>query len=77
MKLMTLKTTIVFALLVLVCACNTPEENTGLPSWAIGPFERPEGVNPIITPQNTTFYCPLTADTIPWENGDKRLYFEV
>lgn len=70
MKLMTLKTTIAFALLVLVSACSTPEKNTGLPSWAIGPFERPEGVNPIITPQNTTFYCPLTADTIPWENGD-------
>jgi len=70
MKQMTLKIYIAFALLVLVSACSTPEKNAGLPSWAIGPFERPEGVNPIITPQNTTFYCPLTADTIPWENGD-------
>ncbi len=70
MKQITLKIYIAFALLVLVSACSTPEKNTGLPAWAIGPFERPEGVNPIITPQNTTFYCPLTADTIPWENGD-------
>lgn len=41
-----------------------------LKSWAIGPFERPAGVNPIITPDTTTFYCPLTKAVIPWENGD-------
>jgi len=41
-----------------------------LPVWALGPFVRPEGVNPIITPQETTFYCPLSDKEIPWENGD-------
>ncbi len=39
-------------------------------SWMIGPFERPAGVNPIITPSATTFNCPMTGRTIPWENGD-------
>ncbi|MFV0591818.1 MAG: glycoside hydrolase family 130 protein [Draconibacterium sp.] len=71
MKQTTLKFQIVFALLVLASACSQPEQTTGLPDWAIGPFERPEGVNPLITPDATsTFYCPLTKDTIPWENGD-------
>ena len=39
-------------------------------AWMIGPFERPVGINPIITPQDTTFNCPLTGKPIPWENGD-------
>lgn len=60
---------VAFALTTLA-ACQSKAPEQGLPSWAIGPFERPEGVNPIITPQQTTFYCPLTEDTIPWENGD-------
>ena len=58
-----------FALVAFVaCRPKAPEQE--LKSWAIGPFERPDGVNPIIVPQETTFYCPLTGDTIPWENGD-------
>nr|WP_319510291.1 glycoside hydrolase family 130 protein [uncultured Draconibacterium sp.] len=60
---------VAFALIALA-ACQSRQPEQGLKSWAIGPFERPEGVNPIITPQQTTFYCPLTEDTIPWENGD-------
>lgn len=51
-------------------SCKQKEPTTTLKSWAIGPFERPQGVNPIITPSEKTFYCPLTKDTIPWENGD-------
>ncbi|MGQ8338268.1 glycoside hydrolase family 130 protein [Sunxiuqinia sp. A32] len=56
--------------IVSFASCQQKDAEPSLKSWAIGPFERPEGVNPIITPANTTFYCPLTADTIPWENGD-------
>lgn len=51
-------------------SCKQKEPTTTLKSWAIGPFERLQGVNPIITPSEKTFYCPLTKDTIPWENGD-------
>ena len=60
----------VVALIISLNSCNKEVKNGALPAWAIGPFERPEGVNPIIEPQGTTFYCPLTGDTIPWENGD-------
>ncbi len=51
-------------------SCKQKESASALKNWAIGPFERPQGVNPIITPSEKTFYCPVTKDTIPWENGD-------
>jgi len=64
-----LNLSLVFILLVF-SSCNQKESVSALKSWAIGPFERPQGVNPIITPSEKTFYCPVTKDTIPWENGD-------
>ena len=27
-------------------------------NWVLGPFVRPEGANPVISPQPTSFYCP-------------------
>ncbi|MBN2163137.1 MAG: hypothetical protein JXR25_02605 [Pontiellaceae bacterium] len=47
-----------------------PTEAPKPKSWIIGPFIRPAGINPIITPAETTFDCPMTDKTIPWENGD-------
>lgn len=42
-----------------------------LPEWALGGFERPKGVNPIIIPlTNTTFYCPMQKKEIKWEESD-------
>lgn len=39
-----------------------------LPEWCIGPFERPEGVNPAITPRKeSTFICPLRKAAVHWE----------
>ena len=36
-----------------------------LPAWAFGGFERPEGVNPLITPNvSTSFSCPCVG--IAW-----------
>lgn len=50
------------------CKQRQPKNNSQ--NWAIGPFMRVEGTNPLITPSKATFYCPLTNDTIFWENGD-------
>lgn len=37
--------------------------------WAFGPFERPEKVNPIITPNDhSTFYCPMRDSVVHWES---------
>ena len=35
-----------------------------LPAWAFGGFERPEGVNPLITPNvSTSFSCPMRGQS--------------
>lgn len=39
-------------------------------TWAIGPFVRPEGVNPVISPKGTTFQCPMQGTLVKWEESD-------
>ena len=42
-----------------------------LPYWAIGGFERPAGVNPVLFPTGTTrFVDPMTHDSVAWETSD-------
>ncbi len=59
---------------VLLISCNEkkPVETTsGFPDWAWAEFKRPEGVNPIISPDpSTKFYCPITKDSVDWESND-------
>ena len=46
-------------------------DDNKLPNWAFGGFERPEGVNPLITPnQTTTFDCPMRGTEVKWEFAD-------
>lgn len=38
------------------------------PTWGIGPFTRPEGINPVIAPQkNSLFNCPMRGAPVHWE----------
>ncbi len=47
------------------------EDDNKLPSWAFGGFERPVGVNPLITPNQTSeFDCPMRGTKIKWEFAD-------
>lgn len=39
-------------------------------SWAIGPFLRLAGVNPVLVPQPTSFYCPMRKEQVKWEESD-------
>ncbi|WP_052353518.1 glycoside hydrolase family 130 protein [Dyadobacter tibetensis] len=42
-----------------------------LPDWAFGGFERPQGVNPVISPDSTTrFFCPMNQRMLDWESND-------
>ncbi len=42
-----------------------------LPDWAFGGFKRPAGVNPIITPlESSSFLCPMTNQNVKWEFAD-------
>jgi predicted GH43/DUF377 family glycosyl hydrolase len=42
-----------------------------LPSWALGAFVRPEGVNPLVEPNSASvFDCPMADSTVHWELAD-------
>lgn len=73
--------TFVSALLCIACiSCYNPqktkehkmeERGNPLPEWALGGFERPKGVNPVIVPlTDTKFYCPMQKKEINWEESD-------
>ena len=39
-----------------------------IPAWGLGPFARPEGVNPVIAPNtNSLFECPVSGMPVRWE----------
>lgn len=38
--------------------------------WVLGPFVRPEGVNPVLSPQTTIFDCPMRKQPVKWEESD-------
>lgn len=45
-------------------------QNT-LPKWALGGFVRVAGVNPVISPDSSTwFYCPMQKRKVAWEAND-------
>lgn len=42
-----------------------------LPNWTFGGFQRPAGVNPVISPDSTTtFFCPMNKKQVDWESND-------
>lgn len=45
-------------------------EDELLPEWALGNFIRPAKVNPIISPRNTEFFCPMRKEMVKWEESD-------
>lgn len=58
---------------LLLGACTTSKVGIG-PSeapWALGGFERPSTINPVIEPvESTTFLDPMSGKTIHWEDND-------
>jgi predicted GH43/DUF377 family glycosyl hydrolase len=56
--------------LFFLLATTAMAEPNPLPGWALGPFERPEGVNPVIAPQGTRFDCPVSHKPVTWEAND-------
>lgn len=44
--------------------------HTRLPSWCLGPFERPAQVKPILEPTGATFMDPMTGKMLAWEASD-------
>jgi predicted GH43/DUF377 family glycosyl hydrolase len=55
-------------LLLLTVAANAQSK---LPAWAFGPFVRPTGVNPLISPDTTSrFNDPMYKRSVDWESND-------
>ena len=55
--------------LFLACTMNgqqTSNNKREFPDWALGGFVRPQNANPIISPDSSTFYCPLSKKYIAW-----------
>ncbi|MDR2953905.1 MAG: glycoside hydrolase family 130 protein [Prevotella sp.] len=47
------------------------EFKSDFPDWAWTDFQRPEGVNPVISPrEDTRFFCPILKDSVDWESND-------
>ncbi|WP_129715033.1 glycoside hydrolase family 130 protein [Pedobacter sp. SYP-B3415] len=47
------------------------QQSSELPKWAFGPFVRPQGVNPVISPDSTTkFNDPMTGQPVAWQAND-------
>lgn len=71
-----MKLSLLFIFVTTFMSCTSRERQSEdgvgrLPDWAFGGFERPENVNPVISPiDNTWFYCPLTEDSVTWESND-------
>ena len=58
-------------ILLLCCSSVLLADVNVLPKWALGGFERPEGVNPLISPvENTLFLCPMSGTKVKWECAD-------
>lgn len=62
----------VFPILLEAMPKDGPEgKNTLTANWNLGPFLRPEGVNPVLKPcAETSFYCPMRTEPVKWEEGD-------
>lgn len=56
-----------------LCGCSATSQSAApaLPSWALGPFVRPAGQNPVIEPDTAArFLCPMAADSVRWRESD-------
>ena len=57
--------------LLLSCSGSSAKHTSEFPDWAWTDFQRPVGINPIISPDSTTyFYCPMRQDSVAWEASD-------
>lgn len=59
------------ALMLTAGASAAKRQPNSAKKWAWLGFERPAGVNPIISPDpNSVFYCPMAGSPIKWEESD-------
>lgn len=59
-------------LTVVGCSKSPATFNPAEPAtWALGPFERPANVNPVVSPDTSSvFFCPMRGEPVAWESSD-------
>lgn len=68
---MTIKSFFSPGLLLFACTYVWCQNKQAMPSWAMGPFVRPAGVNPILVPNaKSVFTSPFSDSLIRWEEND-------
>ena len=56
---------------LLVATLLSVAQPAALPKWALGPFVRPQGINPVLSPQpKSKFLDPMSNKEIAWEAND-------
>jgi predicted GH43/DUF377 family glycosyl hydrolase len=62
-------------LIMLIVSCD-PQKKTAdnsvhaESSWVLGPFQKVDSVNPILTAGENTFICPILKQEVKWEEKD-------
>lgn len=64
--------TILLCLSASLFNCGTSESgfDTNDTTWAMLPFRKLDNVNPILTPGDNSFVCPILQKDVKWENKD-------
>src|SRR4051794_5158429 len=61
----------IFTCLLFEIISASAQQDATLPSWAMGPFIRPENVNPVISPNpESKFVDPMSGKQLAWEAND-------
>lgn len=59
------------AALFISCKGERQITKSNTPDWTLGGFTRPEGINPVISPDSTTvFLDPMSGNMVRWEEND-------
>lgn len=59
-----------FLVFLCVIGCGYRPANKDRPTWALIPFEKADEANPVLSPANGKFFCPVRKDTVLWEEKD-------
>jgi len=71
MKAYVSKTLLFTVLVFLFLSCNSNKTTAYIPTFPLGEFIRPEGVNPVLAPDSTSsFLCPMNQTVVRWEESD-------
>lgn len=59
---------VLVALLLGLASVADARELVDAPPWGLGPFQRPEGANPVVRPSEAAIFdCPLAGKPVAWE----------